>query len=263
MKCLIVLLLVGMLLMTNPALASAGGPEFQATLVKDISTRAGGPGTEITLSGSGAVPGRNIIVTLAPRPETTADALVSQEIMPNQDGTFSATLTIPADIPAGAYYVRAEQYTPLGFLQHFYWNTFTVTGQQMPAMDTSPTLLPETGRIDFRPTLFKDISTRFGGPGTEITVSGTGAAPGQNVIVTLTPQPDTTVGAWVREEITPNQDGTFSATLTVPADIPGGVYYVRAEQHTPLGFLQHYFWNTFTVAGMMPGMETMPAPAQP
>lgn len=137
MKRWIVLLLVGMLLMTNPALASAGGPEFQATLVKDISTRAGGPGTEVTVSGSGAVSGRNIIVTLISQPEMTGDGWVRQEIMPNQDGTFSATLTVPADIPAGVYYVRAEQYTPLGFLQHYFWNTFRVSGG-MPGIDTAP-----------------------------------------------------------------------------------------------------------------------------
>jgi hypothetical protein len=137
MKRLIVLFLVGILLMTNPALASAGGPETQITLFKDISTRIGAPGTEVTLSGSGAVPGQNIIVTLTPQPDTTAGAWVREEIMPNQDGTFSAVLTVPADIPGGVYYVRAEQHTPLGFLQHYFWNTFTVSGM-MPGMDTVP-----------------------------------------------------------------------------------------------------------------------------
>ena len=35
--------------------------------------------------------------------------------------------------------------------------------------------------------------------------------------------------------------------LTIPADVPDGIYFVRAEQFSSDGAVLQYYWSTFTV----------------
>ena len=90
-------------------------------------------------------------------------------------------------------------------------------------------------------------STSRGNPGDRVTISGSGAIPNQIVFVSLSPRADSAVGALITAEVTSAGDGTFSVVLTIPADVPDGIYALRAEQFSANGGVLHYYWNAFTV----------------
>jgi hypothetical protein len=142
------LLVVGVLLVASPAFAQ------EISLVNTINPLQGGPGTEVTLSGSGAWPDQNVTVTLTPQAESSAGAWLTLDVVPDAAGTFSTVLAIPADMPAGVYFVRVEQTNPERFISQHYWNTFTVgtpavppAAAATPAVTTgeAPGELPQTG----------------------------------------------------------------------------------------------------------------------
>ncbi len=91
------------------------------------------------------------------------------------------------------------------------------------------------------------VSPVVGQAGTEINVSGTGAEPSQPVHLSLTERNAAAGSAVVKIQVTPNPDGAFSATLTVPASTADGHYVVNAEQFNAAGNLQQFYWNAFTV----------------
>ena len=90
-------------------------------------------------------------------------------------------------------------------------------------------------------------STAQADPGETVTVSGSGAVAGQVVVVSLAPQADSATRALATEEVTAADDGTFSIAVTIPDDVPDGIYAMRAEQSGPNGGVLHYYWNAFTV----------------
>ncbi len=150
MKRLIIflLLVVGVLLVVSSAFAQ------EISLVSNINPRLGGPGTEVTVSGSGAWPNANVTVALTPQAESNAGALATLDVVPNADGTFSTVLTIPEGISPGVYFIRTEQASPERFISQFYWNTFrvgtsTVTAETPPAATAgeAPGVLPQTGGV--------------------------------------------------------------------------------------------------------------------
>lgn len=97
---------------------------------------SGGPqGTPVTVSGQGAQAGLPVQVMLVTDGETGAGALAFVQAMPDANGNFTATLTVPAEATAGRYAVRAEQRDAQGALVQYYWITFNV----------GPTLVPVTG----------------------------------------------------------------------------------------------------------------------
>ncbi len=96
-------------------------------------------------------------------------------------------------------------------------------------------------------TIRLNITPRQGEAGTSITVTGSGAVPTQVVFITLSPNANTSFNALTSLEVPAAADGTFNAILTIPADIPDNLYYVRAEQFTETGSVAQYYWNTFTV----------------
>jgi hypothetical protein len=125
----ILVLVVGLLVAASPALAQ------EISLFSNINPMHGGPGTEVTVSGSGAWPNQNVIVSLAPQAESNAGALVTLEVTPNTDGTFSTILTIPEEeISPGVYFVRTEQANPERFISQYYWNTVRVGTLMLPAV---------------------------------------------------------------------------------------------------------------------------------
>jgi hypothetical protein len=233
----IAFLLVGLvLLIGSPALAAQDTP---LNMQISISPFRGEPGSEITVSGSGADPSLQVIVTLAPQVDSAAGALATVELTPAADGTFETTLTVPTDVPDGRYAVRAEQFTPQGLVLHYYWNMFSVsTASPVPA-EVIAASVPLNMQIS--------ISPFRGEPGSEIAVSGGGADPSLQVIVTLAPQVDSAAGALTTVELTPAADGTFETTLTVPTDVPDGRYAIRAEQFSLRGNVLQYYWNVLTV----------------
>ena len=112
-------------------------------------------------------------------------------------------------------------------------------------------------------TLRITIDPRTGPPGTAISVTGEGAQTDKLVkVVFVTSSAGGTSLAEV--EVTPQADGTFTTTITVPAGTEGGTYAVRAEQTNPAtGNLIHYWWNSFTVTGASAATPEAPAPVVP
>jgi len=105
------------------------------------------------------------------------------------------------------------------------------------------------------------ISPINGDPGTDIAVTGEGAKPGILVQVMIVSNGDTGQGEIAKVEVTPAEDGAFSATVTVPEGTSDGSYAVRAEQRNQGGGLIHYYWVGFQVGGgnaLLPVTGTLP-----
>lgn len=105
------------------------------------------------------------------------------------------------------------------------------------------------------------ISPINGDPGTDIAVTGEGAKPGITVQVMIVANGNTGEGEIAKVEVTPAEDGAFSATITVPEGTADGSYAVRAEQRNQGGGLIHYYWVGFQVGGgdaLLPVTGTLP-----
>ena len=110
-------------------------------------------------------------------------------------------------------------------------------------------LLLAGGTVAGEPTLRITIDPRTGPPGTAISVTGEGAQTDKPVKVAFVTSGEG--GTSLAEvEVTPQADGTFTTTITVPEGTGGGTYAVRAEQTNPsTGTLIHYWYSSFTVTG--------------
>jgi hypothetical protein len=122
----IFLLVSMMLLMGKPVLAGQGSPDAPVNLRITITPLQGNPGAVISVSGSGADPALKVFVTLSPQADSATGALATVEATPASNGTFTASLTIPAGTTDGYYAVRAEQFSPRGSVLQYYWNGFIV-----------------------------------------------------------------------------------------------------------------------------------------
>ena len=124
-------------------------------------------------------------------------------------------------------------------------------------------LLLADGTMAGEPTLRITIDPRTGPPGTAISVTGEGAQTDKPVKVAFVTSGEG--GTSLAEvEVTPQADGTFTATIRVPDGTPGGTYAVRAEQINPAtGSLIHYWYNSFTVTGAAPATPGATAPVVP
>lgn len=132
-----------------PAYAALASGEV--TLLNFSINPGGGPqGTPITVSGRGAQAGLPVQVMLVTDGETGVGVLAAVQAMPDANGNFTATLTVPAEVAAGRYAVRAEQRDGQGSLVQYYWISFNV----------GPALIPVTG----------------GWPGSSLTLAGVLAA---------------------------------------------------------------------------------------
>ncbi len=124
-------------------------------------------------------------------------------------------------------------------------------------------LLLVGGTMAGETTLRITIDPRTGPPGTAISVTGEGAHTDKPVKVAFVTSGEG--GTSLAEvEVTPQADGTFSTTITVPDGVECITYAVRAEQTNPAtGGLIHYWWNSFTVAGVAPATPGATAPVVP
>lgn len=114
------------LLVGRPAFAGGGSGDAPVNMRISISPVQGNANTAITVSGTGANPSTPVSVALAPQTDSATNALATVQVTPGSDGTFRATLTVPATTADGQYAVRAEQMDGNGRLLQFYWNLFTV-----------------------------------------------------------------------------------------------------------------------------------------
>lgn len=126
---------------------------------------------------------------------------------------------------------------------------------------TSFLLVGET--MASEPTLRITIDPRTGPPGTAISVNGEGAQTDKLVKVAFVTSGEG--GTSLAEvEVTPQANGAFATTITVPNETGSGTYAVRAEQTNPrTGGLIHYWYSNFTVTGAEPATPEAPAPAEP
>lgn len=115
----------------------AGDGDLPITI--SITPFSGEAGTVVSVTGTTTEPTVMVFVTLSPQPNSSLDALATVEVAPESDGTFSTSLTVPADLTDGVYYVRAGQF--IGTSEYYYYNTFRV-GSGVDAA-----LLPTTGNI--------------------------------------------------------------------------------------------------------------------
>jgi hypothetical protein len=141
-KLWIRVLLLGIWLAVTPiALAGEGPDDF--TIRMTISRTLVGPGDAISVTGSGAEPGVTVNVLIVPDPSSGHNALTAVEVMPDANGNFSATVTLPDSVVTGRYAVRAEQPPGYGALvRQYFWVGICVnecTGESLGSM------LPDTG----------------------------------------------------------------------------------------------------------------------
>lgn len=124
-------------------------------------------------------------------------------------------------------------------------------------------LLLVGGTMAGETTLRITIEPRTGPPGTVISVTGQGAHTDKPVKVAFVTSGEG--GTSLAEvEVTPQADGTFTTTITVPDGVECITYAVRAEQTNPAtGGLIHYWWTSFTVSGVAPATPGATAPVVP
>ncbi len=149
MKRVFILLLAGSLalLFAGPVLAGQGDPDPGVTIRIGLDRSQADPGERVTVSGRGAIAGRNVTVMIAPQADSAVGALVTEEVIPADDGTFSAVLTVPDDADDGIYAIRAEQRAANGAVIQYYWNIFTI------GAGGSGPFLPKAGGIASNPSL--------------------------------------------------------------------------------------------------------------
>jgi hypothetical protein len=148
-------LVLGLWLAFTPV-ALAGGGQEDFTIRISLDKRFVVPGDAINVTGSGAVPDLAVAVLIVPDPSSGANSLASVELMPDSNGTFAATVTVPDTAATGRYAVRAEQPPRFGGLVRQYaWvgicvnectggtleSTLPVTGGPLPAAASLPLVL--------------------------------------------------------------------------------------------------------------------------
>jgi len=143
--------ILALVLLLPTSIAFAGG-ETDATIRITISPINGDPGTDIAVTGEGAKSGTPVQVMIVSNGDTGQGEIAKVDVTPAEDGTFSATVTVPEGTSDGSYAVRAEQRNQGGGLIHYYWVGFQVGG--------GDALLPVTGTL----------------PGTSITITAALAA---------------------------------------------------------------------------------------
>jgi hypothetical protein len=140
----IVVLVLGVWLAVAP-IALAGGGQENFTIRVTLDKTFVSPGDTINVTGSGAKAGVLVNVQIVPDPASGANALTAVQVMPDANGNFSASVTLPGTATTGRYAVRAEQPPGNGALvTQYYWVGICVnecTGETLGSM------LPETGGL--------------------------------------------------------------------------------------------------------------------
>jgi hypothetical protein len=138
----LIVLALGAWLVAAP-LVLAGGGSDNFTIAFTLSRTLVKPGDAIQVTGTGATSNVVVNVLIVPAPNSGANALTAVQVNPQADGSFSATVSVPATAQTGRYAVRAEQPAGNGRLVNQYgWVGICVnecTGESLGSQ------LPETG----------------------------------------------------------------------------------------------------------------------
>jgi len=123
-----------------------------------------------------------------------------------------------------------------------YWIIVLVLGAWLivaPAALAGPNFGDGANDFTIRITIDKTLVS----PGDAISVTGSGAEADITVNVLIVPDPTSGANALTAVEVTPDADGNFSVTVTVPDTAETGRYAVRAEQPPGNGALvNQYYW---------------------
>lgn len=161
-------------------------PVPQPALV--VSPASAAPGASVSIIGVGYVPGELVTVTL----DGTA---VSAAVIAGPDGTFVVTVTVPADAAAGDY---------------------TVTGSAPSGTASAPLVVEDAAPV-YDPSIV--VAPDEVAAGGTITVTGSGFAPGETVLVEV---------GTASASVVAGPDGRFSLELELPGGIEPGTYPVTA-----------------------------------
>ena len=145
MRAIKAIVMVSLLLVVVSPVLADGETEPSQSFRITIQSFSGDVGSEIQVNGRGAKADYAVFISLATQPHTADGALVTKEIGPNPDGTFSTSLMIPTDAVNGRYYIRGEQFNQNGNTSQYYFNEFIV------GTATDDALLPVTGTVPGTP----------------------------------------------------------------------------------------------------------------
>ncbi|WP_191931716.1 choice-of-anchor G family protein, partial [Arthrobacter bussei] len=167
---------------------------YDPSITLDPATVVAGGSTVVT--GEGFANGETVTVSIPGAVE--GDDPITVQVVTGDDGTFEATLPIPAGYPAGPVDV-------------------TVVGDisDTPVVEK---LTVEAPAVVYDPSITLDPATVVAGGSTVVT--GEGFANGETVTVSI---PGAVEGDDpILVEVIAGDDGSFEATLPVPADYPAG-----------------------------------------
>ena len=187
-----VALIVSFLLVSGAAPAALLSPSavYAAGTYLTLDQFSGHPGVTIAVRGGGYAPGETVALS-----ETIgATVAVTASATAGTDGEFTpVSMTVPVNAPQGAV-------------------TFTAVGTTSAQMASNAYYV-----TPFNPSLSASGDTNT--PGSTLTLSGTGFAPKEAIVLTF---------ATIRTSVTTDAQGAFSgATLTIPT-VPAAVYQPTA-----------------------------------
>jgi len=175
---------------------------FTAGPVINLKPSSGSPGTLITVTGSGFMPGEVTVWFDTNRNGTKDSGEPSTTVTSGADGKIIAALSVPAGLSPEAYPVRAS-----------------LSGDNTASAQANFTVKG--------PTLF--LSPNKGIPGTTVTVTGQRFSANTPGWVWFDAN-----GDYVRDSgefskrVTANGYGKFTVSLTIPS-VPAGVYHIRVN----------------------------------
>jgi hypothetical protein len=238
-----------------PLAHAAGNPQLTLTLPNGNTQLVGHPGTRVHISGSGFPSGALMLYTTAdPNKCAQGDAnLVAFDTNPKVsvkgNGNFQLNSSWPtsASTATTAYYLCAIDSNGNGTASN---TPFTVA---QPVTLTIQSVVAQSGGQSTPVTANQPVTVQ---PGGQITLTGSNWLPSQAVNVgtnILATGGQSYVGA----STTPDAQGSFSVTLTIPADAAPGNYFISATApNEPTQWMQIRQTNAITI---VPGTATATA----
>jgi hypothetical protein len=219
---------------TDTATTVTPGPS--ASIALQPGTQAAGPDSAVTVVGAGFQSGEEVDISYAAvrgggsaQPVTTGAIVLS-------NGTFSAALSVPADVVPATYTVRAvgldsgsRATATLTVLPQVATAVPTATDTPTDTPQDVPTDTPQDAPTDTPvAAITVDPTTEPAGDGNTVSVQGSGYGSGEDVVIwydatagdgsTITEATDTYAA----------DDGSFSAALPVPGAVTASDYTVTA-----------------------------------
>ncbi len=170
-----------------------GAPNPAAQPSIHIEPNAGAPGDTIYVIGAGFAGNR--VIAIGPAKDAQTSVVSEKRVTTIGSGVFVSSITVPADAEVGSQWVVLA-YEPGGDAQAVS-TAFTVTSVSSGAQKLS-------------------ITPNSGGPGTTVTVTGTGWP--ANTILRVGPARRSGGDITSDAQVTTDGSGNFSTTAVIPAD---------------------------------------------